>query len=296
MNTFILLCAAMLAADDSAQVRVKVLYGTAEEKQQRADIELWISQAVEKAGSPLAQPHTSWISLTGKLQRLYTSPSGGFIIDGRATEKDGSYEVEIEACAGLCLDKKVTLKSGERRVINLNENKSPNNVFLAFEAPLSEQAKKRAEAMKTNVKSFSLELNYNGQERKPFYRLVISVPEVEIDRSSPFNRIVQIKEAEANVIIDYLARDGFFDQAVDLRNKTKQPTPTMPGYTMTATTDDLPLIEDIGWGLPMIQRLDALRNVFPDNGQRDMDLLLGRLSGLRAQWQTEARTDPKGKP
>ena len=32
---------------------------------------------------------------------------------------------------------------------------------------------------------------------------------------------------------------------------------------------------------------DALRDVLPDSGQKDMDLLLGRLSGLRAQWEAE---------
>lgn len=50
-------------ADNSAQVQAKVVYGAAAE--QRADIDLWISEAVAKCGSPVAQPQTGWTALTG---------------------------------------------------------------------------------------------------------------------------------------------------------------------------------------------------------------------------------------
>ena len=66
MNTAILFCFAMLAVDSPAQVQAKVLYGTGNDQQHRADIEIWISQAVGKTGSPLAQPLTDWIALAGK--------------------------------------------------------------------------------------------------------------------------------------------------------------------------------------------------------------------------------------
>lgn len=151
MTAAFLLFAAMLATDNPAPVQAKVLYGSGLSIEQRADIELWISQAVAKSGSPLALPYTGWIVLTGDDQRLYTSKQGGFIIDGKVTEKDGKYEVEINACAGVPLDKKVTLKPGERRVVKLTDNPAPHNAFIALEAPVSEQAKKHAEAMKANA-------------------------------------------------------------------------------------------------------------------------------------------------
>jgi hypothetical protein len=283
MTAALLLFAAMLAVDNPAKVQAKVLYGTADEKQHRADIEDWISQALAKTGSPLVQPHISWIALTVERKRI--DESNGFIIDGKVTERNGKYEVEIDACAGGPLDKMVTLKPGERRVVKLTDDPAPNNVFIALEAPVSEQAKKRAEAMKANAKSFRLELNYNGGQGKPFYRMIVSVPGVSRRRSSPFERIVQVKEDEAIKIIDHLARDGILDSAVDLRTTIKIPPPSMPGYTMKVVTGDMPLYEDLGWGLPMIHRLDALRNVLPDDGKKDMDLLLERLSGLRKQWE-----------
>jgi hypothetical protein len=150
----------------------------------------------------------------------------------------------------------------------------------------SELAQQRAESMKANAKTFRLELNYHGEERKPFYRLVVSVPEVEIDRSNPFNRFVQIDEQQAARIIDYLAKDGFLNKAVDLRTRRLKP-PTMPGYTMTVTTGELSLYEDLGWSLPMIERLELLATVFPDAAKKDMEFLLGRLSGFRKLWEAE---------
>ncbi len=285
MNTAILLCAVVLAADNPAQVRAKVLYGTDQRKEQRADIELWISKAVAKSGSPVALPHTGWSALTGKNQRIYTSKQGGCIIDGKVTEQDGKYKVVIDGCEGVPLDETVTLKPGERRVVNLSDIPGPNNIFVALEAPLSKQSKKRAKVLKAHAKTFRLELSYNGGERKPFYRLTFSVPKVGNDRRNPFYRIVQLKEDEALKVIDHLARDGFLDNAVDLLTDIKISVfpPTMPGYMMKVDR----FYEDLGWGLSMIQRFDGLRAALPDAAKNDMDFLLGRLSGLRRQWEAE---------
>jgi hypothetical protein len=172
------------------------------------------------------------------------------------------------------------------------DNPAPNSVFIALQAPVSEQARRRAEAMKANAKTFRLELNYNGEEDKPFYRLIVSVPVVNRRRNSPFNRIVQVKEDEAKRIIDHLARDGFLDRAVDLRARRRRP-PSSPGYTMKVVTGDMPLYEDLGWGLAMLKRLDGLRDALPEAAKQDMDLLLGRLSGFRKQWEAEASQNQK---
>ena len=140
MTNAILLCAAMLAADDPAQVQAKVLYGTAAEQQHRADIELWISQAVAKTGSPLAQPYTSWIALTEKEQELYSWMQGGRIIKGKVSEKNGKFHVEITGFKIKPLQQSVVLTAGERRVVKLTDYPAPNNVFIALEAPVSEKA------------------------------------------------------------------------------------------------------------------------------------------------------------
>jgi hypothetical protein len=44
---------------------------------------------------------------------------------------------------------------------------------------------------------------------------------------------------------------------------------------------------NLGWGLPLLRRLDGLRKVLDGDAAKGMDTLLGRLSGLRAQWEKE---------
>jgi hypothetical protein len=143
-------------------------------------------------------------------------------------------------------------------------------------------AKARTTELKEGIKSFHLELLYNGNQDKPFYRLTLSVPPVGQDRSNPFHRIAQVSEEQAGKLIDSLARDGFLAKAVDLRNK-KLPRPTMPGYTLKVGN----FYEDLGWGLPMLKRLDGLRKMLDGDAAKGMDLLLGRLSGFRKQWEKE---------
>ena len=101
MNIAILLCSVILTADSPAPVEARVLYGTASEGNQRNDIEPWICQAAAKFGSPLVLPHTVWVVLAGD-QRLDASRDGGFVIHGKVLERR----------------RKVTLKPGERRVVN----------------------------------------------------------------------------------------------------------------------------------------------------------------------------------
>jgi len=285
MTAAALLYLAVLAADAPSAVRAKVLYGTGLEDEQRADIELWISQAVAKNGSPLAKPYTGWIALTGDKQRLFM---GEFFINGKASDRNGKYRVEINGCDGGPLQAKVTLKPGERRVIYLTDDPPPNNVFIALVAPMSEMAMNRAKLLKASARTFRLQLDFNGDEDKPYYRLTLSVPLVP-DRSNSFYRSVQISEDQAGKIIDHLAADEFLEKANDLRLKAQYPPYTMPGYTLTATAEEAALIADLGWGLSMTNRLDGLRKMLVGDAAKEMDLLLGRLSGLRAQWEKEAK-------
>ena len=66
----------------------------------------------------------------------------------------------------------------------------------------------------------------------------------------------------------------------------------MPGYTLTVTTEERALREDLGWGLPMLKRLDGLRKILDGDAAKGLDLLRGRLSGLREQWEKEAKAKP----
>ena len=150
----------------------------------------------------------------------------------------------------------------------------------------SPRAAARAEQLKAKAKSFRLQLEYNGNQDKPYYNLTLSVPPTGYDRSNPFYRLVQINETQAIKIIDYLAAEGLLDHAVDLRGNKVLP-PAMPGYILTVATTEHQLRQDLGWEMQMLKRLDELRKVLEGDAAKEMDVLLGRLAGHRREWEKD---------
>jgi hypothetical protein len=152
-----------------------------------------------------------------------------------------------------------------------------------LEAPFSKLAAERVEIFKRNVKSFRLQLEYNGVEDKPFYRPRFAVSPGDGKIDNPFSPVVQISEEQALKLIDQLARDGAFDNAYDLRVKARREPPTSPGYTLDIWCDELPLREDIGWGKALVARLDNLSVHLDGDARKAMDFTLGRISFLRRE-------------
>ncbi|HZK79653.1 MAG TPA: hypothetical protein VFC46_01265 [Humisphaera sp.] len=145
----------------------------------------------------------------------------------------------------------------------------------------SERAAERAMKMKADIKNFTLDLLYSGDQDKPFYRLQLTVaPTAARDRSNPFDRQTQITEDQAKRIIDFLAGEGFLDKAFSRHDFQFIPKATQPGYSLRV----MDYYSDLGWNLPMLKRLDGLRTALEGDAATNMDFLLGRLSGYRKQW------------
>jgi hypothetical protein len=149
------------------------------------------------------------------------------------------------------------------------------------------KAATRRDQLREAVKSFRLRLEYNGDQDKPYYNLTLTVPSVAHDRKNAFCPQVQITEEQAKRIIDHLATDGFLDQADDLKPGVvkKSPAPTMPGYTMKVATEQIIFLGDLGWGMPMLNRMERLRKVLDGDAATQMGLLLGRMAGHRTEWE-----------
>lgn len=150
----------------------------------------------------------------------------------------------------------------------------------------SEAGARRAEILKNNLKTFQLSLSYTGQSDKPYYDLLVSVPTVNRRRSSPFSLISQIGEDQALTIIAHLLETGLLGQSSESEAATKLP---QPFYRLTVTAGDLHLSTSLGWGQPMLKSLDGLRKIFDANTAKQMDTLLGRLSGHRKEWEAAAK-------
>ena len=88
-------------------------------------------------------------------------------------------------------------------------------------------------------------------------------------------------------IAAYLRDAGMLDSAWDTSLKDiKQPAG--PCYVMTVHCGKLELWMDLGWGADMLKPLDGLRTVLENaTSGKQLDTLIGRLSGLRKQWQAD---------
>jgi hypothetical protein len=119
--------------DRRLRVRARVVYGSEPRKEKVADIEPWISKVVVKADNALALAQSDWITLTAEAKRIYTSPQGGVIIDGKVTEEKDEFKVEIDGCGGVPLRASAKMKRGERTVVNLKDGEFKTEMFVALE-------------------------------------------------------------------------------------------------------------------------------------------------------------------
>ena len=151
------------------------------------------------------------------------------------------------------------------------------------------RAEERAEQLKAAIKSFTLTLSYYGPQDKPYYWLFLSVPPIPPTKSTAFHLKSPLTEDEAQQLIAYLATDGFLERAEDLSGNPARPIREGSGYVLTVRVEPkegafFTLSEDLGWGLEMLRRLDALRKVLPARSAGLMDTLLARLEGHRREW------------
>jgi hypothetical protein len=131
--------------------------------------------------------------------------------------------------------------------------------------------------------------DHNGDQDKPYYNLTLTVPGVSHDNKNAFYPEVQIAEEQAQRIIEYLATEGFLDQADDLKPRAveKFPASPMPGYSMNVTTEQIIFSGDLGWKMPMLNRMERLRKIMDGEAAKQMDFLLGRMAGHRTEWEKE---------
>ncbi len=270
------------------QIRAQVFKGAVTPEANVTSTEPWIREALQKAGSAVTPPLTPWLELHGTSHLLLDG--NGFFINGKVTQRQGKYHVDIHGCAGCELKAVTTLQPGQRRLLPLVDGLGAKNIFVAVAVPVTQKAATRAQALQANAKNLVLTIRYYGRQDKPFYQLVASVPEPKPTAEGTFTRTVAIDPQAAKRLIDHLSHDTFLDRALDRRTVRMGP-PIGPCYTLQVTTGGEQWYENLGWGLPMLQRLDGIKDALPAPAQRDMNLLLGRLSGLRKQW--EAASDQK---
>ncbi len=150
--------------------------------------------------------------------------------------------------------------------------------------------KSSVEKASIDARRFSIDLIYEGASDKPFHQFTLST----YPRSKEQNPIWQTYEVDqSNIamigqIVVWLKNSGFYLRAK--KNLLPRPDESQR-YLLRVTSDDETLVEDLGWDLGMLLRLDSLRTVLVEgtgSTKTPLDPLIKRLSGNRRQW-TEGR-------
>jgi len=144
----------------------------------------------------------------------------------------------------------------------------------------------RAAKLTADIGTFTLRLNYMGQEDKPFYRLLLNVPALAgKKRDNPFSPQAQITAAQAASIVEFLSKEGFFDTALDGNRNLGPVPPKEPYYALTvgvANGGNPILFEEWLTFRPLLfQRLDGLQKLLDGDAAKGLEFLIGRLSGYR---------------
>jgi hypothetical protein len=171
---------------------------------------------------------------------------------------------------------------------------------IAAESPRKQPTPKaaaRAAQLLSGVKAFQIDVLHYGTTDKPFYNLTLSVPWLTRVTEPPFHPLVLIDVDDARKIIGYLLDSGALDNAQEGESITPGHAPTTAYYVLNIRAEPkswqkVVYQESLGWGLPMLDRLEGLRKALQGGAARKMDLLLGRLSGYRKTWQHEGPPQP----
>jgi hypothetical protein len=143
-------------------------------------------------------------------------------------------------------------------------------------------ARERAEALKADLPRLQVWLRYHGEQDKPYYNLTLTTAEVR--DGAPFHLRARLTDAQAIKLIDHLALEGFLDEASDESKKDVVP-PKGPLYALKVIGGDKEWTEYIRFEMGMLTRFDDLRKHMDGEPARCLDVLLGRLSGHRREWE-----------
>lgn len=147
----------------------------------------------------------------------------------------------------------------------------------------------RKKKLLTAVGRLTLTLQYHGEEDEedndPHRNLTLASG---LDRlpPAPAWEKARISAAAARAIVEHLAADGFLCDAGNfLENAAAIALPMERSYTLTVSgAKGLELYENLGWGLSMLRRLEALHAVLDGKADLAMSEVLDRLRADRADW------------
>lgn len=134
-----------------------------------------------------------------------------------------------------------------------------------------------------DLESFSLTLEYHGKQTgAPMRNLRLSTTAEEAAApSGPWVSCRISRTVQATAIIEHLRDSGMLNPPISL------PAGSIRGpcYVLAVRAGDTAVTKDLGWGLGMLARLDALRKVLDGDAAKAMDGLMAPLEPRRKEWE-----------
>ena len=152
----------------------------------------------------------------------------------------------------------------------------------------------RAGVLLQKIDTFELRVQFLLVPKTPERMMVLSVvPGPAGERPHTLHAV--ISKAEARKIITYLTTETFLAWALDSRDMMAMSivVSANPRCIVSVRTSEYACSQNLGWGPPMLGRVDALRKVLEGDAAKVMDKLLKRLEACRQQWQRTAETIKK---
>ncbi|MCE9547202.1 MAG: hypothetical protein K8T25_17150 [Planctomycetia bacterium] len=142
------------------------------------------------------------------------------------------------------------------------------------------KAAERAALLKAAIKTFSLSVsNFPSSRSEDFDSLTLKVGAKSDRRERRANeRYVEISEAQAEKIVDYLATSGYLEHA---KNVLPPPVHSINCYELHILASDqgksISFKNILGWGLRLKQNLNGLRRELDGEAATEMDKLISSL-------------------
>lgn len=112
----LLLCTTVLSADSSTVVQVRLV---AVDGKETAKVDPWIEKELLAKKAKKIGGMTEWITLSEEEKRVYVA--NGIYIDGKATCSRGTFDIELNGCAGGEISEKASHMRGDQKLYELED-------------------------------------------------------------------------------------------------------------------------------------------------------------------------------
>ncbi|MDF1745339.1 MAG: M56 family metallopeptidase [Gimesia sp.] len=149
-----------------------------------------------------------------------------------------------------------------------------------------EANKKNTVKESIDARNLRIDIAYEGASDKPFYHFTLTTYPFSKERNPMWQtyEVAQTNQAKIGQIVEHLVNSGFFLHA---KNSLLPQAPGGQRYVLRVTTGDKTFVEDLGWGLGLLLRLDSLQKVLANGDTQataPLDPLITRLAGYRRKW------------